>query len=124
MVVSTLLHNPVYSNFFLSCWTNDVEDFLKITWIIFPPSCQLRFSIFVLETFLIQEKENGNVVSTSHWIRPVITPLVIVSWEKYQVYQLETFTNISILFPQHVQGRVLEGTKEVWNVTKTNLMIL
>ena len=36
MVVSTLLHNAVYSN------------------------------------FLIQEKQNGNVVSTSHWIRPVI----------------------------------------------------
>ena len=25
MVVSTLLHNAVYSNFFLSCWTSDVE---------------------------------------------------------------------------------------------------
>ena len=31
MVVSTLLHNAVYSNFFLSCWTNNVEDFLKVT---------------------------------------------------------------------------------------------
>ena len=51
MVVSTLLHNAVYSNFFLSFWTNDVEDFMKVTWIIFPPSCQLRFSIVVLETF-------------------------------------------------------------------------
>ena len=31
MVVSTLLHNAVYSNFFLTCWTNDVEDFPKVT---------------------------------------------------------------------------------------------
>ena len=31
MVVSSLLHKTVYSNFFLSCWTNDVEDFLKVT---------------------------------------------------------------------------------------------
>ena len=40
-----------YSNFFLSCWTNDVEDFPKVTWIIFPPSCQLRFLIVVQKTF-------------------------------------------------------------------------
>ena len=44
-------YHEVYSNFFLSCWTNDVEDFPKVTWIIFPPSRQLRFSIVVLETF-------------------------------------------------------------------------
>ena len=31
VVVSTLLHNAVYSNFFLSCWTNNVEDFPKVT---------------------------------------------------------------------------------------------
>ena len=37
--------------FFLKFWTNDVEDFPKVTWIIFPPSCHLRFLIVVLETF-------------------------------------------------------------------------
>ena len=36
-------YHTVYSNFFLSCWTNDVEDFPKVTWIISPPSCQIRF---------------------------------------------------------------------------------
>ena len=59
----------VYSNYFLSCWTNDVEDFLKITWIISPSQifdCCPR-------NFLIQEERIGNVVSTSHWIRPVNT---------------------------------------------------
>ena len=76
MVVSTLLHNVVYSNFFLSCWTNDVEDFPKATWVISPPSCHLRFFDCCPRNFFIQEKQNGNVVSTSHWIRPVykLTP--------------------------------------------------
>ena len=65
-------YHGVYSNFFWSCWTNDVEDFPKVTWIISPLSCHLRFSIVVLKTFLIQEERIGNVVSTSHWIRPVL----------------------------------------------------
>ena len=61
-VVSTLLHNAVYSNFFLSHWTNDVEDFPKLSSQIF--DCCPR-------NFLIQEKQNGNAVSSSHRIRPV-----------------------------------------------------
>ena len=44
-------YHAVYSDFFLSFWTNDVEDFPKVTWILSPPSCHLRFAIVVLETF-------------------------------------------------------------------------
>ena len=42
------------NSFFLSCWTNDVEDFPKLTWIISPSSCHLRFSIVVLETLKLE----------------------------------------------------------------------
>ena len=30
--------------------------------------------------FLIQEKQNGNVVSTSHWIRPVFNKVQFFWW--------------------------------------------
>ena len=63
--------------FFLSCWTNDVEEFPKVTWIIF--STELSTQIFDCcpRNFLIQEEKIGNVVSTSHWIRPVLTATFI-----------------------------------------------
>ena len=70
VVVSTLLHNAVYSNFFLSCWTM----MLKISEVYLNNfSTELSSQIFDCcpRNFLIQEKQNGNVVSTSHWIRPV-----------------------------------------------------
>ena len=72
LVFSALLHQSVYSHFFLRFWTNDVTNFPKVTWVISPPICHLRFSMFVLELFLIQEERIGNVFSTSHWIRPVL----------------------------------------------------
>ena len=43
--------------------------------------------------FLIQEKQNGNVVSTSHWIRPVMRLSLInasrksfVNWSEYELF--------------------------------------
>ena len=42
--------------FFLKFWTNDVTDFPKVTFIISPKNCHLRFSIVVLETFKYKKK--------------------------------------------------------------------
>ena len=78
VVVSTLLHNAVYSNFFLKlldqrCW-RFFEDYLNNF------STELSTQICCPRNFLIQEKQNGNVVSTSHWIRPVIV-LANIIWK-------------------------------------------
>ena len=35
---------------------NDVTDFPKVTWILSPPSCHLRFAIVFLETFQFKKK--------------------------------------------------------------------
>ena len=55
MVVSTLLHNAVYSNFFLSCWTNNVEDFPKwqcSQYLTLNPTCILGMCGRLRELFL------------------------------------------------------------------------
>ena len=57
LVVSTLLHQSVYSHFFFRFWTNDVTNFPKVTSVISPPTCHLRFLIFVLETFNSRRKD-------------------------------------------------------------------
>ena len=49
-------YQPVYSHLFLSFWTNDVTNFPKVTQIISPLNCHLRFSIVVLETFKFKKK--------------------------------------------------------------------
>ena len=49
-------YQSVYSQFFLSFGTNDVTDFPKVTRIISPPNCHLRFSIVVLETSKFKKK--------------------------------------------------------------------
>ena len=46
----------IYSHFFLSFGTNDGTDFPKVTRIISPLNCHLRFSIVVLETFIFKKK--------------------------------------------------------------------
>ena len=46
----------VYSHVFLSFGTNDVINFPKVTQIISPQNCHLRFSIFVLQTFKFKKK--------------------------------------------------------------------
>ena len=64
-------YHTVYSNFFLSFWTNDVDDFPKGYLNNF--STELSSQIFDCcpRNFLIQEERISNVVSTSHWIWPV-----------------------------------------------------
>ena len=49
-------YQSVYSHYCLSFGTNNVTDFLKVTRIISPPNCHLRFSIVALETFKFRKK--------------------------------------------------------------------
>ena len=44
----------LWTNLFLSCWTNDDTDFPKVIRIISPLSCHLKFSIVVLETLKLE----------------------------------------------------------------------
>ena len=49
-------YKSVYSHFFLTFWTNDVTNFLKVTWIISPLTCHLRFKFFIIETIKVKKK--------------------------------------------------------------------
>ena len=57
-------------------------------------STELSTEIFdcCLRNFLIQEKQNGNVVSTSHWIRLVFTPV-----HKASPHYITRWTQIMVL---------------------------
>ena len=56
------------TNFFLSCWTNNVTNFLKDTRIISPPSCHLRFSMFVREKIKLEWQCSQYQPVPSEWL--------------------------------------------------------
>ena len=81
---------------FLSCWTNDVEDFFEGYLNNF--STELSSQIFDCcpRNFLIQEKQNGNVVSTSHWIRLVLK----IATFRIKLFKISNYTAFCM---QHYQ---------------------
>ena len=74
----------LWTNFFLSCWTNDVTKFLKVMKLLSAPNCHLGFSTSVLETIKL-EWQCSQYLELN---RACVTNCFIYAWDHFYPFWL------------------------------------